>query len=151
MQTIEAKQEVAATTAPTTIKLTDLPKIGTAFAGGIYAGIIGGTDNQPDYALIHATVDFELFDVKWAEAITRAQEPINGLTDWSLPDRREARLLTINTPDSFDVHEWYWTSSQDAGSTDYAWVQDFDDGSQYCGHKSNEYRARAVRRLLIIQ
>ncbi|MFZ6801968.1 hypothetical protein [Undibacterium sp. Di24W] len=64
METIEAKQEVAATIAPTTIKLADLPKIGTAFAGGIYAGIIGGTDNQPDYALIHATVDFELFDFK---------------------------------------------------------------------------------------
>ncbi len=149
METIEAKQEVATT--PATIKLADLPKIGTAFAGGIYAGIIGGTDDQPDYALIHATVDFELFDINWADAITRAQEPINGLTDWALPDRREARLLHINTPDSFDTRDWYWTSEQHADYSDYAWVQLFYDGFQHLNHTSNEYRARAVRRLLIIQ
>ncbi|MFA9275046.1 MAG: DUF1566 domain-containing protein [Candidatus Aquirickettsiella gammari] len=150
METIETTQAVA-TTAPATIKLADLPKIGTAFAGGIYAGIIGGTDSQPDYALIHSTVDFELFDIKLADAITRAQEPINGLTDWSLPDRREARLLTINTPDSFDVDDWYWTASQHADNSDYAWMQDFGGGYQDYDRKSTEYRARAVRRLLIIE
>ena len=146
METIET---VPAATS--TIKLADLPKIGTAFAGGIYAGIIGGTDSQPDYALIHATADFELFDIKWADAITRAQEPINGLTDWSLPDRRESRLLTINTPDSFDVRDWYWTSTQHADDSDYAWMQDFDYGYQISNRKSYEGRARAVRRLSVIE
>jgi hypothetical protein len=135
----------------TTIKLADLPKIGTAFAGGIFAGIISGTDNQPDYALIHATVDFELFDINWADATTRAQEPINDYTDWSLPNRREARLLAINTPDSFDAGDWYWTNEQHADDSDYAWMQIFHDGYQDYLLKSNEYRARAVRRLLIIQ
>ncbi|GGX01663.1 Lcl C-terminal domain-containing protein [Undibacterium macrobrachii] len=150
MQTIESTQDAPATT-PATIKLADLPKIGTAFAGGIYAGIIGGTDKQPDYALIHATVDFELFDMNWQDAITRAQEPINNLTDWSLPNRREARLLSINTRDSFDVGDWYWTNEQHANSSDYAWMQSFDYGGQDYLPKSYEGRARAVRRLLIIQ
>jgi hypothetical protein len=44
---------------------------------------------------------------------------------------------------------WYWSSTQDAGSEAYAWCQYFDDGGQYYGHKSDEYRARAVRRLKI--
>jgi hypothetical protein len=147
METIDTTAQ--ATTAAT-IKLADLPKIGTAFAGGIFAGIISGTDTQPDYALIHATVDFELFDINWADATTRAQEPINDYTDWSLPNRREARLLAINTPDSFDVDDWYWTNEQHADNSAYAWLQHFH-GHQDFYHKSDEYRARAVRRLLIIQ
>lgn len=47
--------------------------------------------------------------------------------------------------------EWYWTSTQYAGNPDYAWVQVFNGGSQDDGHHSSEYRARAVRRVLIIE
>ncbi|MFZ6755789.1 DUF1566 domain-containing protein [Undibacterium sp. Ji50W] len=46
---------------------------------------------------------------------------------------------------------WYWTSTQGAGNPDYAWVQLFDDGGQFTSYKSNTYRARAVRRLLVIE
>ncbi|BBB65877.1 hypothetical protein UNDYM_1624 [Undibacterium sp. YM2] len=47
--------------------------------------------------------------------------------------------------------EWYWTSTQNAGDPSYAWMQSFDGGDQYGYHKSYEYRARAVRRVLIIE
>jgi hypothetical protein len=128
-----------------------IPKIGTVYKGGIYAGTIAGKDGAPDYHLIHAPQDYEIVDVVWETAIESAKTPINGFTDWSLPDRHEARLLAINTPEGFDIDDWYWTSTQNARNPDYAWMQDFNDGGQGYGPKSGEYRARAVRRELIIQ
>jgi len=132
-------------------KSIQIPKIGSTFGGGIFAGIVGGENGQPDYYLVHATVDFEIADTNWQGAIEAAKAPINGFEDWSLPDRREARMLAINTPDSFDVNTWYWTSTQGAVNDAYAWVQDFGLGGQLCRHKSCKYRARAVRRLSIIE
>ncbi|MFZ6690264.1 DUF1566 domain-containing protein [Undibacterium sp. SXout20W] len=129
------------------------PSIGAFWPeqGGIYAGVVAGKNSEPDYYLIHSTSDFELTDINWTNAIEAAKKEINGFNGWSLPDRREARLLFINSQGSFDTDEWYWTSEQDAHNTDYAWVQGFDGGSQGYVHKSYEYRARAVRRLLIIK
>jgi hypothetical protein len=49
------------------------------------------------------------------------------------------------------AEEWYWTSTQGAADSGYAWVQVFSGGGQYGYHKSNECRARAVRRFLIIE
>jgi len=40
---------------------------------------------------------------------------------------------------------WYWSSTQRAGDPGYAWMQHFDNGHQGYDHKSNQYRARAVR------
>lgn len=42
---------------------------------------------------------------------------------------------------------WYWTSTQSASGSDSAWYQGFYSGCQDDLHKSNELRARAVRRL----
>jgi hypothetical protein len=120
-------------------------------AGGVYAGIMRGESGQPSYHLYHAPIEHEIAKTKWESAIEKAKTPINGFSDWSLPNRREARLLSINSPDSFDKDGWYWTSAQHAGNADYAWVQVFTDGDQSLYRKSNEYRARAVRRVLIIQ
>ena len=129
------------------------PSIGSFWPeqGGIYAGVIGGKNGEPDYHLIHAPSNFELTDINWADAIEGAKKEINGFNGWSLPDRREARLLFINSQDSFDTDEWYWTSEQLAHYTDCAWMQGFNYGYQGLYHKSFEYRARAVRRLLIIK
>jgi len=44
---------------------------------------------------------------------------------------------------------WYWSSTQYAGYSNGAWVQDFGDGYQHHDRKCNEFRARAVRRLKI--
>ncbi|MDC8756234.1 DUF1566 domain-containing protein [Janthinobacterium fluminis] len=50
--------------------------------------------------------------------------------------------------DSLGVH-WYWSSTQYAAYPSDAWGQDFDDGYQNGYRKSDEGRARAVRRLKI--
>jgi len=44
---------------------------------------------------------------------------------------------------------YYWNSTQLASDSDYAWVQDFYSGNQDSYHKDDNYRARAVRRLVI--
>lgn len=147
--------QMTATAASATSKLQvtiNPPRIGTFWAehGGIFAGIVAGENGAPDYFLIHATSDHELVDIDWHNSIDSAQSPINGLTDWSLPNRREARLLAINCRDSFDLDSWYWTSEQDAHYDSCAWMQDFD-GGQGLNLESGKYRARAVRRVLIIQ
>ena len=129
------------------------PCIGTFWEqhGGIFAGIVAGKNNAPDYLLFHATSDHELFDIDWHNSVEAAQAPINDLTDWSLPDTREARLLAINCRDSFDLNDLYWTSEQHAHYDSFAWLQNFNLGGQGNSHKSYKYRARAVRRVLIIQ
>ncbi len=45
---------------------------------------------------------------------------------------------------------WYWTSTQHAAYSGYALMQFFGHGGQNFSHKSFAYRARAVRRILII-
>jgi hypothetical protein len=45
--------------------------------------------------------------------------------------------------------EWYWSSTQHASYSDYAWYQTFSYGNQHHYHKYDELRARAVRRLVI--
>lgn len=42
---------------------------------------------------------------------------------------------------------WYWSSTQSASDSDYAWCQDFGNGYQDDYHKDGTLRARAVRRL----
>jgi hypothetical protein len=76
---------------------------------------------------------------------------IDGHADFYLPARHEARLMYINLPDQFETDDWYWTSTQLAAVPDYAWVQSFFSGNQTNLLKSGEYRARAVRRILIIE
>ena len=129
------------------------PAIGAMWPdqGGIYAGIIGGENGAPDYYLIHADSEYEIIDVNHATAIQSARAPIYGFDDWSLPDRREARLLTINSPDSFNENELYWTSEEDEYYTCDAWTQDFSHGYQAGSYKADKLRARAVRRVAIVK
>jgi len=67
-----------------------------------------------------------------------------------LPNRCESALLFATMKDQFEP-KWHWTNEQHADYSNYAWMQVFIIGYQYDFHKSGEYRARAVRRLLIIQ
>jgi hypothetical protein len=62
-----------------------------------------------------------------------------------LPSLREAKALFAAGCDAFSDDGWYWTSTQ--YSRDYAFVQDFGNGSTDNYYKSWEGgRARAVRR-----
>jgi hypothetical protein len=113
--------------------------------GEVYAGLILGKEGQPDYHLVllpGATTS------NWPDALYWAYG-LDTLGKSALPTRYESRLLVINIPDSFDTGEWYWTSTQDTFNPNYAWIQLFDDGYQSSCHKSDECRARAIRRIYI--
>jgi hypothetical protein len=64
-----------------------------------------------------------------------------------IPAQTSVELFRDGNAEAFD-ERWYWTSTQ--YSAVYAYVQTFADGLQHDGHKVNGYRARAVRRLLVI-
>lgn len=163
-----------------TINRDTPPPIGSQWndQGGIYAGTMRG-ENGHDYHLIVANSS-EGFakDIAWGsqgKAEDGAQSDFDGLKntfalyqskhkhpaaewanelnidgheDWYLPARRELRLCWVNVPELFE-DGWYWSSTQ--SSADFAWYQVFDDGFQNSGGKGVEGRARAVRRLLVIQ
>jgi hypothetical protein len=112
--------------------------------GEQYAGIILGKDGQPDHHLILLSA-VPGSGLNWSKAKQWAST-IGG----ELPTRNEQSLLFANLKHQFDA-AWYWSGEQDAAGPGYAWVQDFGYGGQYDLRKSYEYRARAVRRLLIIE
>jgi len=109
--------------------------------GEHYAGIILGKDGQPDHHLI--LLPGQASDVTFAQAqefVTKA--------GGELPTRREQSLLYANLKEEFE-ERWYWSGEQHASSSVCAWGQKFSNGDQYTNHKDYEYRARAVRRLVI--
>ena len=113
--------------------------IGSAFAGGMYAGIIRGADGRPDEHLV--LLDGDTDGVTWDAACAWAAA--KGAT---LPTRAEQRLLMANLPDQFQAR-YYWSSEQAGPSL--AWLQNFYGGSQVDDDRSYEGRARAVRRFPI--
>ena len=62
-----------------------------------------------------------------------------------LPDRIEQAMLHAFMPEEFRK-EAYWSNTQHAGYSDYAWCQHFGNGGQIISCKSCELRVRPVRR-----
>ncbi|MCY0854286.1 DUF1566 domain-containing protein [Cupriavidus sp. D39] len=110
-------------------------------AGELYAGLILGKDGAPDHHLILLPDSAE--DVTWEQAKEWA-----AAAGGELPTRREQSLLFANLKEEFES-AWYWSGEQYAGPSNYAWLQNFSVGAQYYGRKSYEFRARAVRRLVL--
>jgi len=134
------------------------PKIGTEWKaqGGIYAGMIRGHNDEPDYYLVYATKEHELSEVTWPEAKKQSKRPINGFKDWSLPNQPEAKLLFINSDSSFDPYgdDWgyYWTSEEKPDNKRYAIVQSFIEhsGGYHKGiGKLREFLSRPIRRVYL--
>jgi len=67
-----------------------------------------------------------------------------------LPDRCEQSMLFKFMKDEFK-EEAYWSCETHANSAGWAWFQNFNVGNQGITSKSSELRARAVRRLSVIQ
>ena len=70
--------------------------------------------------------------------------PLSPYFDWFLPSKNELNQLYLHK----DVvggfaAEFYWSSSD--YNANGAWGQDFSNGAQYSGNKSNPYYVRAVR------
>jgi hypothetical protein len=153
-----------------------LPALGQFWEGqgGIRIGEVRGENGQPDYQLILPTDPRAVLRGIWGERGIRVvgadglrdgyantvamaaagsalaqnilQLEIDGHSDFYLMARHEARLAYLNAPEQFDTAEWYWTSTQDGPYG--AWVQDYEDGTQYYHYKLNERQARAVRRVI---
>ncbi|WP_213662827.1 DUF1566 domain-containing protein [Stutzerimonas stutzeri] len=154
------------------------PRIGEFWKGqgGIYAGLMRGEGNQPDYHLVVAIGDqAEVEEIAWGGA---GQAESGAGSEWdghantlalaeSEHSHRAAEWAATRDVDGHrdfylparrelrlcwvNVPElfagaWYWSSTQ--YSPDTAWIQDFDDGDQGDDHKDYEHRARAVRRVL---
>lgn len=88
---------------------------------------------------------------------------IGGYDDWYLPSRDELAMLwrnlgprRKNAPEPFREGgaeafetEWYWSSTETASYSSYAWLVNFYYGSQDYISKYNYCGVRAVRRLKI--
>lgn len=99
--------------------------------------------------------------IAMAEAGSKLAKQIRDLRigdcgDWYLMSRQEALMAFYELKDVPPFQEggseafeqdWYWTSTQHAVNSDYAWCQGFYGGDQGNGHKGSYGRARAVRRI----
>ena len=65
-----------------------------------------------------------------------------------LPSRIEQAMLWANHRDQFKK-DWYWSNETHHSESGWAWYQSFDYGTQGDYYERNEFRARAVRRLVI--
>jgi hypothetical protein len=66
----------------------------------------------------------------------------------AMPAQTAAEAFRNGADEAF-APTWYWTSTQPASASDFAWFQFFDYGTQDCNITSYKLRARAVRRLPI--
>jgi hypothetical protein len=118
-----------------TAGLSQLPALGAAFEGGVFAGITTKPDGT--HCAVVLLADQPDKPLPWKAAMAWAKK-----LKAELPARPVSALLYANVRSQFDP-VWYWTCEEFDGS--YAWGQLFHYGSQYDIHKSYEGRARAVR------
>lgn len=145
--------------------------------GGVYAGLVRGTDGTPDYHLIVPTDPAgQLEEIEWGgygQNEPGATSDRDGLANTrslfdSEHDHPAAQWATDLEIDGF--RDWYlparhelrlcylnvpelfstdgWYSSSTQYSPYGAWIQDFDAGSQDTGLKDGTRRAVAVRRIV---
>lgn len=74
-----------------------------------------------------------------------AAEPTRPYTPDS-PVQTSAIAFQAGGEQAFEP-EWYWSSTQHAADSDYAWYQHFAGGGQDDSYTRSKLRARAVRRL----
>lgn len=115
--------------------------------GGLFAGILRGTEGAPDYVLIAGPALEGRLD--WNDAMAwAARLNVDGLFDFTLPSRAELLRLADTVPELFEAR-CYWSGEMHAALGGCAWGQYFDYGVQGLWYKGFKLRARAVRRILI--
>jgi len=115
------------------------PRIGDAYAGGIYMGVVRVENGERDYRIIDLGGTPEA--ATWAVATEWAKSK-----GGALPTRRELAVLFGNRGEGQFQETWHWSCEQYAGSSDYAWIQDFTGGDRDNDHVVYRLSARAVRR-----
>lgn len=103
-----------------------------------YAGTIWLPNERPYVVVL---LPGEIEDVGWEKAGKWA-----AAQGGELPDRLEGALLFATLKAEFKP-EWYWTREQHVLGSDHAWYQGFGHGYQYYYHKSDQLRARAIKRI----
>lgn len=120
-------------------------------------GTFDGTDSDDDGLANTALIN----DANHPAAQFCRGLQIGEQDDWYLPSRDELMMLwrnlgpyRKNTPDLFREggaeafnSTWYWSSTEYAQYSSYAWIVGFYDGSQNYTSKLSHYGVRAVRRL----
>ena len=108
--------------------------------GEIYAGAIIKPDGTGHHFIL---LDGDNDGANWDDSMAWAKS-IGG----DLADRIEQALLYTNLKDRFQP-DWYWSNTQHASNSGYAWGQYFGSGCQDDGQKHVKLRGVAVRRLAI--
>ena len=109
--------------------------------GEEYVGLIVSADGTKKHHLFLLPDEHE--SINWEDAKAWA-ESIGG----ELPDHVEFALLFATMKEQFKP-KWHWTREQCAANSDYAWFQNFDNGSHGNYNINNNLRARAIRRVAI--
>ena len=149
------------------------PRIGEYWPGqgGIYAGDFRGDDGVI-FGLIVSDCGEDVGRARWApdgernnlsvwDGLTNttalrdncpaaklaSDHQADGLADFYLPARRELQLAAANLPHLFGSESWYWSSTP--YSTSHAWAVDVEDGRVDYNDRSNEFRVRPFRRVVI--
>ena len=115
-------------------KFSELPALGTALHGGIFAGLTTRNDGSHCAVILLPEKGSGL---TWKKAVNWAQK-----LEAELPSRPVAALLFANVKDQLRP-KWHWTSEPHDAS--YAWYCYFSHGYQSDGLKSYEGAAVAVR------
>lgn len=105
--------------------------------GEVYGGAIIHPDGTGHHFIV---LPGDKDDIKFDDAVTWAKE-LGG----DLPNCVEQALLFDQNKDLFHERA-YWSNTQHASVSHYAWYQGFSRGGQSTSLKSAELRARAVRR-----
>jgi hypothetical protein len=115
--------------------LSQLPPLGAAFEGGLFAGLTTKPDGT--HCAVVLLPDLPDKRLTWKAAMAWAKK-----IQAELPARPVSALLFANVRDAIQA-DWYWTCEELDGS--YAWNQTFNYGDQSNRRKAYEGRARAVR------
>jgi len=123
----------------TAVHISALPPLGAPFNGGHFAGVTTQADGTHVAVVL---LPGQASDIEWANATEWAAQ-LGGVP----PTRPIAALLFANLKAHLKP-QWHWTSDEYDAS--YAWVCDFDRGTQIILRKSFEGSAVAVRCIPLI-
>ena len=84
----------------------------------------------------------------WSKAISACSNLVyGGYSAWVLPDIGTLDIMYENKSEIGGFSSaGYWSSTESGGLSGYALGQNFSNGSQYGGSKSDSYRVRCVRK-----
>ena len=122
------------------------PKIGDSYNGGVVFYV----DGSGQHGLIAAKTDMTGSSGKaegffnWYAAKIAACTFIDGYCDWFLPNKEQLNQLYIHRSSVGGIlNTYYWSSSE--SDSNKAWGQDFSNGEQLNGNKTNTSHVRSVR------